>query len=127
MRFAHQKKGRFSLEPIELARHVVNTIEEKLGEDIVLLDVRGVSPFTDFFVISSGNSQRQLKALVASVRAMTKKELGVLPHHVEGESWSGWVLLDYVDVIVHVFSPELRKYYDLEGLWHEGKIVLRMQ
>jgi ribosome-associated protein len=101
--------------------------EEKLGEDIVLLDIRGLSPFADFFVICSGNSERQLNALVDSVREMAKKELGILPHHIEGESFSGWVLLDYVDVIVHIFAPELRAYYDLEGLWHEGKVLLRMQ
>ena len=101
-------------------------MEEKLGEDILLLDIRGLSPFADFFVICSGNSERQLKALVESVREMTKKELGVLPHHIEGEPFSGWVLLDYIDVVVHVFDPDLRTYYDLEGLWQEGKVLLRM-
>ena len=105
----------------------MNIIEDGLGEDIVLLDVREVSPFADFFVICSGNSERQLRALVDGVRATTKSELGVLPHHVEGKPVSGWVLLDYVDVIVHIFTPELRVYYDLEGLWHEGKTLLRMQ
>ena len=97
-----------------------------MGEDILLLDIRGLSPFADFFVICSGNSERQLKALVESVREMTKKELGVLPHHIEGEPFSGWVLLDYIDVVVHVFDPDLRTYYDLEGLWQEGKVLLRM-
>ena len=110
-----------------MARHVVNVCEEKLGEDILLMDIREVSPFTDFFVICSGGSERQIRALVDSVREMTKKELGILPHHVEGESISGWVLLDYLDVVVHVFSPGLRAYYDLEGLWQDGKVLLRMQ
>jgi ribosome-associated protein len=98
-----------------------------LGEDILLLDIRGLSLFADFFVICNGTSERQLRALVRGVRDSVKKELGILPHHAEGEPVSGWVLLDYVDVIVHVFSPELRAYYDLEGLWHEGKVLLRMQ
>ncbi len=101
--------------------------EEKLGEDILLLDISGLSLFADFFVICSGNSERQLRALVASVRETLKKDLGILPHHVEGESYSGWVLLDYVDIVVHIFTPELRAYYDLEGLWQEGKVLLRMQ
>lgn len=97
-----------------------------MGEDIVLLDVRDVSPFTDFFVICSGNSERQLKALVEAVHGMAK-EAGVYPHHVEGEPLSGWVLMDYLDVIVHLFAPELRAYYDLEELWHQGKTLLRIQ
>lgn len=98
-----------------------------MGEDILLLDVSQISPVTDFFVICSGTSERQLRALAESVREMTKKELGLLPHHVEGQPLSGWVLLDFVDVIVHIFAPHLRVYYDLEGLWHEGKVLLRMQ
>ena len=98
-----------------------------MAEDILLLDIREVSPFADFFVVCSGNSERQLKALAESVREAAKKDLGILPHHVEGEAFSGWVLLDYVDVIVHIFDPELRAYYNLEGLWQEGKVLLRMQ
>jgi len=83
--------------------------------------------FADFFVICSGTSSRQLKALVDGVKDEAKKGLGVLPHHVEGESESGWILLDYGDVIVHVFDPEQRAYYGLEELWREGKVLLRMQ
>jgi ribosome-associated protein len=97
-----------------------------LGEDILVLDIRDVSPFTDFFVICSGNSERQLKALVASVRETVKKDLELLPHHIEGEPFSGWVLLDYIDVVVHVFDRDLRRFYDLEGLWQEGKVLLRV-
>ena len=98
-----------------------------MGDDILLLDIREISPFSDFFVICSGASERQLKALVQGIRETVKKELDILPHNVEGEAISGWVLLDYLDVIVHIFSPELRDYYDLEGLWQEGKVLLRMQ
>lgn len=115
------------LEPIELARRVVDIVEDKLGEDILLLDIRELCPFADFFVICSGASERQLKALVRGVRETVKAELGLLPYHVEGETFSGWVLLDYEDVIVHVFSPDKRAYYDLEGLWQEGKLLVRMQ
>jgi ribosome-associated protein len=115
------------LEPIELARKIVDVVEDKLGEDIILLDIRDQSPFTDFFVICNGNSDRQLRALVQGVREMAKKELDTIPHHIEGEPFSGWVLLDYVDVVVHIFTPELRAFYDLEGLWKDGKVLLRMQ
>jgi ribosome-associated protein len=106
---------------------VVDIVEEKLGEDILLLDIRELSLFADFFVICNGTSERQLKALVEGVRETVKNELDILPHHIEGEPASGWVLLDFIDVIVHIFTPELRAYYDLEGLWHEGKVLLRMQ
>lgn len=123
----NQDEGGRPLEPIELAREVVAIVEEKLGEDIVLLDIRELSLFADFFVICSGNSERQLKALVDSVRETTKKKMDLLPHHIEGEPFSGWVLLDYVDVVVHIFAPDLRTYYDLEGLWQDGKVLLRVQ
>jgi len=102
-------------------------IEEKLGEDIVLLDLGDISLFTDFFVICNGTSERQVRALAEGVREAAKQEFGVLPHHIEGEAFSGWVLLDYVDVVVHIFSPELRAFYDLEGLWKQAKVLLRMQ
>ena len=121
------KNRRLLLEPIELARHIVHIVEDKLGEDILLLDIQEQCLFADYFVICSGASERQLKALVASVREEVKKEWDVLPQHIEGEPFSGWVLLDYSDIVVHIFTPELRTYYDLEGLWHEGKVLLRMQ
>jgi ribosome-associated protein len=105
----------------------VDIVEEKLAEDILLLDIRELSPFADFFVICTGTSERQLKALVESVRETAKKNCGLLPHHIEGEPLSGWILLDYVDVIVHIFAADLRSFYDLEGLWHDGKVLLRMQ
>lgn len=120
-------EGGSALEPIELARRIVYVIEDKLGEDIVLLDLSDVSLFTDFFVICNGTSERQVRALAEGVREVTKQEFGLLPHHVEGEPFSGWVLLDYLDVVVHIFSPELRAFYDLEGLWNEAKVLVRMQ
>ena len=98
-----------------------------MAEDILLLDISELSPFSDFFLFCNGTSERQLKALASSVRLEVKKELGILPRNVEGEPFSGWVLLDYVDLVVHIFSPELRAYYDLEDLWKEGKVLLRMQ
>jgi ribosome-associated protein len=110
-----------------LARETVDILEDKLAEDIVLLDIQGLSPFADYFVICSGTSERQIRALVSSVREGVKKDLEKLPRNIEGEPFSGWVLMDYSDVVVHIFSPEVRHYYDLEGLWQEGKVLLRMQ
>jgi len=118
---------RSELEPIDLARKIVDVIVDKKGENIVLLDLRGLSILTDYFVICSGTSERQLDALLAAVREMTKKSLGILPLNIEGDPPSGWILMDYGSVVVHLFAPELRVFYDLEGLWRDGHIVVRIQ
>ncbi|HID90238.1 MAG TPA: ribosome silencing factor [Anaerolineae bacterium] len=115
------------MEPIDLARKIVDVIVDKKGENIVLLDLRGLSILTDYFVICSGTSERQLDALLAAVREMTKKSLGILPLNIEGDPPSGWILMDYGSVVVHLFAPELRVFYDLEGLWRDGHIVVRIQ
>ena len=80
----------------------------------------------DYFVICSGESERQVKAIVDEVTERTKVE-GVRPLHIEGDSSSGWVLVDYGGVIVHVFSPVMRGYYQLEKLWNDALVVVRMQ
>lgn len=115
------------MEPLNLAHILVDAIADKKGEDIVLLDIRGVSPFADYFVIGSGTSERQLRALIEGLLEAAKKHHQRRPLHVEGRPETGWVLIDYGDVIVHLFAPEKREYYDLEGLWRQGKIVVRIQ
>lgn len=100
---------------------------DKKGENIVLMDMRQVSPMTDFFVIISANSDRQLKAIVDHISVETKKQHNIRPWRTEGESSNGWVLIDFGDVVVHGFLPEKRAYYDLEGLWHEAPIMVRIQ
>ncbi len=115
------------VEPIELARRLVDAIVDKKGEDVLLLDIREQAVFTDYFIICSGESERQLRAILEGVRETAKKQFHTLPLQVEGEAISGWVLVDYGDVIVHIFAPELRTYYDLEGLWREGRVVVRIQ
>jgi len=92
----------------------------------VLLDVRGICGFADYFIICSGESQRQLRAVFDEVEKSLKTE-GVQPYHQEGSSDSGWLLLDYGNVIVHIFSPDERKFYDLDEFWHEAKTVLNIQ
>jgi ribosome-associated protein len=111
---------------MELAHLIVDMLEEKKGEDILLLDLTGVCSFTDLFVISSARSARTLKALSSEVLRRLKSDHLTHPVQVEGDATSGWVLLDYGGVILHLFSPELRKYYALEELWQNGKVLLRM-
>ncbi len=115
------------LEPIELARVIVDLASDKKGENVVLMDMRQVSPVTDFFVVVSGGSDRQLKAIIDHIGQETKEKLSISPWRVEGNPAGGWVLMDYGDVVVHVFLPEKRAYYDLEGLWREAPVMVRIQ
>ncbi len=93
---------------------------------MLLLDIRSVASFADYFVIASGGAIRQIQAMIAAVDEVASAD-GVRPLGREGEAGSGWVLLDYGDVIVHLFAPEERAYYDLEGLWHAAVPVVRIQ
>ena len=92
----------------------------------MLLDMRGVCGFADYFVICSGESDRQTRAIYDEVGHVLKKE-GVLPHHHEGSVDSGWLLLDFGDVIVHIFASLEREYYQLDKLWNHASTVLRIQ
>ncbi len=91
-----------------------------------MLDLRSVSLLADYFVICSGESERQVKAIADEVTEKTKEE-GVRPLHIEGDSSSGWMLVDYGGVIVHIFAPIMRGYYQLEKLWGDAAVVVRMQ
>ena len=98
-----------------------------MGENILLLDISEMDAFTDYFVFCNGSSDRQLKALQESVLESAKKEFQAIPWSKEGSGEAEWILLDYGDVIVHLFSPEKRAFYDLEELWQEGKVLLHIQ
>lgn len=102
-------------------------VEDKKAENIVLLDLRPDAIIADFFVICTGLSDRQLKALAEHVRTSVKERYEKLPTSVEGASDSGWVLVDYGDVIVHLFMEEKRRFYDLEGLWRSAHVLLSIQ
>ena len=104
----------------------MDLVADKKAEDIVLLDLRNVALIADYFVICNGQSGRQLKAIADAV-SKGIKDLGQLALSVEGASDSGWVLVDFGAVVVHIFSPELRQYYKLEELWHEAPVVVRVQ
>jgi ribosome-associated protein len=122
----HRIRGGNSIESIELARRIADIISDKKGEDIVLLDIHELSPVADYFVICSAASGRQIKAIVEAVIQSVKQLYQTIPWYVEGEAESGWVLVDYGDVVVHAFAPETRAYYDLEGLWHRASVLLKM-
>jgi ribosome-associated protein len=101
-------------------------LEDKKAEDIVLLDIKDIASFTDYFVICTGTSDRMLDALADGTAESIRKE-----HHKKGRksglARDGWVIVDYGDVIVHLFSQDQRDYYDLEELWSDGKVLLRLQ
>ena len=101
-------------------------LEDRKAEDIVLLDVREITILADYFVICSGTSERQIRALSNDVPRQLKSEVGS-PLSIEGEAGGGWVLIDYGDVVVHVFAPEVRRLYDLEEFWQDAKIVRAVQ
>ena len=119
-------RGRKSLEGIEIARKAVEAATEKQASDIVLLDVSKICTFADYFVICSGESARQLTAIGEEVEH-SLRNLGERPIHHEGTASSGWVLYDYADVLVHIFGPDERKFYQLDELWNQAVPVLRIQ
>jgi len=114
------------LESIEVARRAVEAASDKQADNIVILDTRQVCSFADYFVICSGDSVRQVEAIWQEIREKLKRD-GVVPSHVEGAADSGWILLDLGDVVVHIFSPLQRDYYQLDDLWHEATSVVRIQ
>jgi ribosome-associated protein len=101
-----------------LARAITDMAVERKAIEVVELDVRGVLDYTDFFVICSGNTDRQTKAIHDAVHQGLKRR-GILPARVEGLGPARWILMDYLDVVVHVFTPQMRDYYRLESLWGE--------
>jgi ribosome-associated protein len=122
--FGHREQ---SLEAQELARRIVEIASDKLATDIVLLDIRPIATVADYFVVASTGSERQLQAVVRDIEQALRNDDGVRPLRVEGQSSSGWVLMDYGDVVVHLFSVEQRAFYRLEELWSAAVPLVRMQ
>jgi ribosome-associated protein len=118
---------RDKLEPVELARKIVDILADGKAEDILLLDIHEISSAADYFIMCNAASERQLGALRSNVREEVKKTTQTLTMRVEGTPSSGWILMDYGAVVVHLFIPELRAFYDLEGLWRDGHVVVRIQ
>ena len=109
-----------------MARKVVEVATNKQASDIVLLDVCEICSFASYFVICNGESKRQIKAICGEIEQVLKKE-GVLPYHREGTLDSGWLLFDYGDVIIHIFAPAEREFYQLAELWSQAVPVVRIQ
>jgi ribosome-associated protein len=104
-----------------LARRIAGVALDKKGGDVVVLDMRGVVTYTDFLVIATGNTERQTKAIEEAIHQGLKHDDGPkrVPERVEGAAEARWILMDYLDVVVHVFTPAARDYYRLETLWGE--------
>lgn len=107
---------------LETAKMAVKALDSKKALDIKVIKIQDISAIADYFVIATGTSSTHVKALADEVEAQLD-EAGISVSHVEGYRSNSWILLDYVDVIVHVFSDEAREYYDLERLWQDGEII----
>jgi ribosome-associated protein len=109
-----------ALNSTELAAEIARFALEKKARDVIELDMRGLVGYTDWFVVCSGNTDRQVKAIHDAIHAGVKQEHGVSPRRVEGAGRAQWVLMDYLDVVVHIFTPATREFYRLEQLWGEA-------
>ena len=108
----------------ELLVNIIKGIEEVKGNDIDILDLRDIeNTVCDYFIICNGNSNTQVNAIVNSIQKLVSKELKDKPWHVEGTDNAEWVLMDYVDIVVHVFQKHVREFYNIEGLWGDAKIT----
>ena len=108
----------------ELIAVIIKGIDNVKGEDIQLLDLREIeNTVCDYFIICSGNSNTQVNAISGSVQKTVSKEIKDKPWHIEGQNNSEWILMDYVNVVVHVFQKHVREFYDIESLWGDAKIT----
>jgi ribosome-associated protein len=112
-----------AIKALELAQACAKAADETKAEGIRIWDMRGVSSLTDYMVVCSGTSMPQLRAILRDVADKVEEELGVKPVHSEGKADTRWVVLDFIDVMVHVMHQELRDYYGLEELWKDAKEV----
>ncbi|MBQ7134220.1 MAG: ribosome silencing factor [Ruminococcus sp.] len=107
---------------LEQAKETAKILSDKKGLDIKVIEISDVSVIADYMVIATGNSSTHVKALADEVEEQLD-DMGISVSHIEGYRSNSWILLDYIDIIVHVFSNEAREYYDLERLWEDGKDV----
>ncbi|MBG50656.1 MAG: ribosome silencing factor [Pseudozobellia sp.] len=108
----------------ELIAVILQGIEEVKGQDISLLDLRDIeNTVCDYFIICNGTSNTHVNAIVGSIRKTVSRAIKDKPWHVEGEDNAEWVLMDYVNVVVHVFQKHIREFYDIEGLWGDAKVT----
>jgi ribosome-associated protein len=116
---ARQEETR-ELSPEELALRIAEIASDKLAQDIRVFDLREIVSYTDYFVICSGGTERQTKAIHDAIHQELKDVHGRLPRRVEGLTESRWILMDYLDAVIHIFTPDARSYYRLEQLWGDA-------
>jgi ribosome-associated protein len=114
---------RSELDPERILTDIGELAADLKAQDIVALDLRGMIGYADYFLICTGRSDRHTKAIHDAIHAGLKQRHGLLPRRVEGFSEGRWILIDYLDVVVHVFTPETREHYRLEQLWGEAPVV----
>ena len=119
---------RFLLDSNTLARQIIDIVEDKQAADILLLDVKAMTSIADYFIIATMDNERQAKAIEDEMLQKLRIEQNIRPLSVQGieSNTGGWVLLDYGDVIVHLFTEEMRRYYNLEELWNKANVVLKV-
>ena len=103
-----------------ILKKVWQIIEEKQGQEVTILDVREIASFTSFFVICEGRNKKQLQAICDELTHRLKKEEGLRPSHIEGFREAQWILLDYLEFVIHIFDPKTRSFYAIERLWSDG-------
>jgi len=121
-----RKDKEIELDSLEIARRAVELASDKQAEDVILLDTRQAASYTDYIVICSAESDRQLDAINKEILDTLKKN-SILPYKSEGSSDSGWMLVDYLGVVIHIFSRELRDYYNLESVFEKAPRLLTIQ
>jgi ribosome-associated protein len=104
----------------DVLKIAVNAADDKKAHDILALDISGIASFANYFLLCTGDSSRQIQAIADAIEEQLKA-FGIRPSHVEGYRHAEWILMDYVDLVVHIFSKNARTYYDLERLWRDGK------
>jgi len=118
--------GRYNLDYLDIAKLAVDAASGKMAEDIVLLDLQELTIIADYFVIASADTARQIDAITESIDSEIKQTFALDPLHIEGAADSGWVLMDYGGMIVHLFSKPQREHYQLEDLWRDARVIVRM-
>lgn len=117
----------FAVDGLTLARAAVDAAADKKADDVILLDLRETSPVADFFVVCSGSNERQIAAIADNIQEKLRVDHASKAYRVEGTGSSGWLLLDYGDVLVHIFAPSQREFYRLETLWAKAPVLVKMQ
>lgn len=107
----------------EIALQISSILDDKKGQNIKVLKIDEISSLGDYFVLATGSSSTQVQALSDAVETLLKEKFGIAPSSIEGNRLGGWILLDYLDVIVHIFTTEARDYYDLDRLWVDAKEI----